>query len=123
MLNRFLCETCGGALNKVDEAHYACRCCGNVYSVEKIENYADKISKLFDGAKLELIANAKKNLYNAITSQYISSEEVHECCSEIKKYLPDDFQANFYDDFINKPKREVPKKIREINVNEHFECS
>ena len=42
MLHRYLCETCGGNLTKVDDAHYTCDWCHNVYTTEKIENYATK---------------------------------------------------------------------------------
>ena len=118
---RNLCETCGGTLEKVDDTHYACESCGNVYSIEKVENYADKLNKILDKTKLEMISNARKNLYAAVSAKYISKDEVSKWCDEIKKYLPDDFQANFYSDFINKPKREVAQMIRKIDVKEQFE--
>ena len=122
MIYRNLCEICGAELQKVSEAKYACRSCGNVYTAEKAEKYSDKMSELFDGTKLEMICNAKKNLYAAITAEHIGKNEVIKWCDEVKKYLPDDFQANFYESFINGSKREVAKSIRKINVEEHFEC-
>ena len=121
MLYQNLCPTCGAKLQKVNDTQYACEYCGNTYATEKIEDYADKLSKLLDSAKLEMIASAKQNLYAAITAEYISENEVIKWCDEVKKYIPDDFQANFYDDFINKPKREVTQSIRKIDVKAHFE--
>ena len=121
MLYQNLCPTCGAKLQKVNDTQYACEYCGNTYATEKIEDYVDKLSKLFDSAKLEMIASAKQNLYAAISAKYISKDEVSKWCDEIKKYLPDDFQANFYEDFINKPKREVAQSIRKIDVKAHFE--
>ena len=121
MLYQNLCPTCGAKLQKVNDTQYACEYCGNTYATEKIEDYADKLSKLFDSAKLEMIASAKQNLYAAITAEYISENEVIKWCDEVKKYIPDDFQANFYGDFINKPKREVAQSIRKIDVKAHFE--
>ena len=121
MFYRNMCETCGGTLKKVDDNLYKCESCGNEYSVEKVEKYVEKLKTLFDEAKLEMVANARKNLYAAVTAKYISSNEVHECCVELKKYLPDDFQANFYDGVINKPKAEVAKTIRKIDVKADFD--
>ena len=122
MLHRNLCETCGGTLKKVDDSYYVCEYCTAEYSIEKVENYVDKMKELLDDAKLEMISNAKKNLYRAVTDKFISSAEVCKWCDEVKKYLPDDFQANFYDDFVNKEKRVVAKNIRKIDVEAHFEC-
>ena len=118
---RNLCQNCGGDLRKVTDTHYACVHCNTVYSTEKIESYAEKMHKLFDCAKLELISNARQNLYKALKSDNISEKEVHESCVEIKKYLPDDFQANFYDLFLSSSPRDVAKMIRKINVKENFE--
>ena len=120
MLYRNICECCGGNVEKFGDK-YICEYCENTYSVEKFENYAEKISQLFDEFKLEMIANARKNLYKAITAPYISSEEVYSCCVEIKKYLPDDFQANFYEAAVNSAPARVAKLIYEIDVQEHYE--
>ena len=117
-----ICEVCGNNLRKVNENTYACVCCNTVYPIEKVETYTDKMGKLFDDVKLEAISNARKNLYNAISAEFISSEEVHECCAALKQYLPDDFQATFYDAVINTTPKYVARLIRNIDVEEHFEC-
>ena len=120
MLYRNICQCCGGNVEKFGDK-YICEYCENTYSVEKFENYAEKISQLFDEFKLEMIANARKNLYKAVTAQYISSQEVHECCLEIKKYLPDDFQAMFYNASVTATPKKVASLIKKINIKEHFE--
>ena len=122
MIYQNLCPLCAAELQKVSDTKYACASCLNTYSSEKIEDYNDKLSKLFDSAKLELVVNAKQNLYSAISAEHISKTEVIRWCDEVKKYLPDDFQANFYYDFINAPKKEVAKNIRKIDEKEHFEA-
>ena len=91
MLHRYLCETCGGNLTKVDDAHYTCDWCHNVYTTEKIENYAEKLSKILDDAKLEMIATARKNLYSAITEEHLSSEKICKWADEIKKRPPNSY--------------------------------
>ena len=121
MFYKNLCENCGGSLNQTDNGHYTCEYCGVVYSVEKVENYLEKVNSLFDDMKLELISNARKNLYNAVTAQYISNEDIHECCAEVKKYLPDDFAANFYDTFVSKTSSDIAKLIRQIDVKEQYD--
>ena len=120
MLYRNICQCCGGNVEKVGEK-YICEFCNTTYSAEKFENYADKISQLFDDFKLEMISNARKNLYKAITAQYISSEEVYSYCVEIKKYLPDDFQANFYEAAVNSAPKNVAKLISQIDEKEYFD--
>ena len=112
-----ICEVCGNNLRKVNENTYACVCCNTVYPIEKVENYTDKMSKLFDDVKFENIANARKNLYNVLNAEFISAEELHEACVEIKKYLPDDFQATFYDSVIFTTPKNVARLIRNINVD------
>ena len=62
MLHRNLCETCGGTLKKVDDSYYVCEYCTAEYSIEKVENYVDKLNKILDKAKLEMVSNARKNL-------------------------------------------------------------
>lgn len=114
---RNLCQNCGADLRKVDDTHYACVCCNTTYSTEKIDSYAKKV----DDTKRELISNARKNLYAAISEKYISAEAVHNSCVEIKKYLPDDYQANFYEDFITNSATDIAKLIRKIDVKENFE--
>ena len=123
MLHQNLCLTCGAELKKVDDTHYACESCGNVYTAEKVENYVDKMRELLDDAKLEMIATARKNLYSAITEEHLSSEKICKWSDEIKKYLPDDFQANFYGAFDErKDLQEIAAMIRNIDIEENFEC-
>ena len=85
MIHRNLCPTCGADLRKMDDTHYVCDWCHNVYATEKIENYADKLSKLLDEAKVELVSNAKQNLYAAVNADNISEKEVIKWCDEVKK--------------------------------------
>ena len=122
MLHQNLCLTCGAELKKVDDTHYACESCGNVYAAEKVENYVDKMRELLDDAKLEMIATARKNLYSAITEEHLSSEKICKWSDEIKKYLPDDFQANFYGAFDErKDLQEIAAMIRNIDIEENFD--
>ena len=122
MIYQNLCPLCKAELQKVSDTKYACAYCLNTYSSEKIEDYNEKLSKLFDNAKLELFLDAEQNLYSAISADYISKNEVIRWCDEVKKYLPDDFQANFYYALAKESKREVAKMLREIDVDKHSYC-
>lgn len=121
-LYRQSCRNCGGDLVKNEEGQYKCRYCGSVYTEESVVKHVDALRALFDEIKLEAVANARKNLYDAVNAEYISNSHVHECCFEIKKLLPDDFQANFYETAIGDNVRKIAKAIRKINVNEHSDC-
>ena len=113
------CRNCGGDLYQIDEEHYKCRYCGSVYGKEVVEQKLLTVQKIFDDLKLEAIANARKNLYHAVNAEFISNQSVHECCMEIKRYLPDDFLANFYDLAIGNNGRKIAKQIRQINIEEY----
>lgn len=112
------CRNCGGDLYQIDEEHYKCKYCGSVYGKEMVEQKLLTVQKIFDDLKLEAIANARKNLYNAVNAEYISNQNVHECCVILKQFLPDDFLANFYELAIGNNGRKIAKQIRQINVEE-----
>ena len=114
-----LCKTCGGDLVLREDQIYVCRNCKNEYSAEVAQEHVDKMRSLFDETKLEAVANARKNLYEAVTAEYVSSTRVHECCTVLKQYLPDDFQANFYEKAIGNDGRQIARFIRGIDVEEN----
>lgn len=113
------CRNCGGDLYQIDEEHYKCKYCGSVYGKEMVEQKLLTVQKIFDDLKLEAIANARKNLYHAVNAEYISNQNVHECCFALKQFLPDDFLANFYDLAIGNNGRKIAKQIRQINIEEN----
>ena len=113
------CRNCGGDLYQVDDQHYKCKYCGGVYGREMVEQNLLTVQRLFDDLKLEAISNARKNLYNAVNAEYISNQNVHECCVILKQFLPDDFLANFYELAITNNGRKIAKQIRRIDTNEY----
>ena len=97
MLYQIMCPNCGAKrLEKTNDTQYYCEYCAETFFTEKIEDYTKELSKLLDMTKLEMASTAKQNLYNAVKEEYISKDEVIKWCDEVKKYIPDDFQANFY---------------------------
>lgn len=115
------CKNCGGNLEPFREGKLKCSHCGGLFDVQSAEKHTKQMQQLFDDVKQEAINNLRRNLYNAIHAEYISSTHVHEICSAIKQYLPDDFQANFYDIATSSNVRQITSAIRQIDVNEHYE--
>ena len=119
---RQACKNCGGDLHPLNESVYQCRYCGCTYDRDAVEKHVEAIRKLFDDIKIEAVSNARKNLFNAVNAEYISSQHVHECCVILKQFLPDDFQANFYELAIGSNTKKLAKFIRRINTSEHMDC-
>ena len=98
-----------------------CQNCGTLYDVQSAEKHTKQMRELFDEAKQELINNLRRNLYNAVNAEYISSTEVQGICTSLKQYLPDDFQANFYEIATGTNVRRIAQAIREIDVDENYD--
>ena len=117
-----LCKNCGGYLHETADGKFKCGYCGSIFEKKAVVDYADEMRKLFDEFKLEAISNARRNLYETVNAEYISTSRVHECCTILKQLLPDDFQANFYEVASGNNLRQITKAIRKINVDENFSC-
>lgn len=101
-LKQYRCKNCGGADNfKTDGDTCECRYCGSIVRVDTAQEYMAEVRKVFGEAlaeqKEEQVANCRRNLWKAMHAEYVSSEEVLNCVHELKKLLPDDFQANFFE--------------------------
>lgn len=110
------CQGCGGDLEKIDTHSCKCIYCGNIYKIESVERYVDSLKSLLDESKIEAISNARRNLYQAVNAEYVSSQNVHECCVILKQLLPDDKQAEFFEIAVTDNARKVAKFIRKINI-------
>ncbi|MBE6589778.1 MAG: NINE protein [Ruminococcaceae bacterium] len=115
------CKNCGGSLEPFGEGRLKCPHCGSTYDVQSAEKNTKQMQELFDDAKRELINNLRRNLYNAVNAEYVSSEEVHSICASLKQYLPDDFQANFYDVATGANVRQITRAIHDIDVAAHYD--
>ena len=117
------CHRCGESNMKNQEDKYACNSCGASYLLERAEKYADEVRKIFGEAlaeqKEEQIANCRRNLWKAARAEHVSSTEVLHYARELKKLLPDDFQANFYEVANSGTLRQINSFINKINVEEN----
>ena len=113
------CKNCGGNLVELENGRFKCEYCGSVFTCESVEKHMEELHRLFDEAKREAISNARKNLYDAVNAEYISTTLVHECVMALKQLIPDDFQANFYEIANGNTPRKIAKTIRRLNVKEN----
>jgi len=118
-MTHYICQTCGGELVRGEDGSWICQYCKNSYLDEQANANAELLKELFDEFKLEQIANLRRNLYDAINAQYTDSAEVRRICGEIKKLLPDDFMANFYDVANKEDKKQTAELINCIDPAEH----
>ena len=96
---RQACRNCGGDLIPLNEKVYECRYCGCHYDFEEVEKHVDSIRRLFDSIKLDAISNARKNLYDAVNAEYISSRHIHECCTISRNHKSINNKNNRKEDF------------------------
>jgi len=120
-MTHYICQTCGGELVRGEDGSWICQYCKNSYLDEQANANAELLKELFDEFKLEQIANLRRNLYDAINAQYTDSAEVRRVCGEIKKLLPDDFMANFYEIANGKDLKRTADLINNINVDAYGE--
>ncbi|MBE6584880.1 MAG: hypothetical protein E7649_07930, partial [Ruminococcaceae bacterium] len=114
------CQECGGELHITESNLWVCNYCGNVYEEHVAEQNTKNMRAMFDEAKQEIVCNLRRNLYDAVNAEYISTIDVKSCCLEIKKYLPDDFAANFYEIAVSNNVKRLTKYIRHIDVQKNY---
>ncbi len=119
-LTEHRCQRCGAELEKVSESSWKCKYCGCTYDDTTAQKNAKQMQELFDEAKRETINNLRRNLYDATTAEFISSNDVKNACVELKKYLPDDFRANFYEIAVSHNEKKLTQAIRKINVEANY---
>ena len=115
------CKRCGGDLQKINDANWKCPYCGSKFDDDTAQKYTRTLQDLFDESKQEMISNLRRNLYDAVTADYISSSDVLEKSNELKKYLPDDFAAKFFAIAAGNNVRALTQHIRNIDVKANYE--
>ena len=112
---------CGGKLTSLGGSRWECPYCLSVYDEESVAKNTKFLQEAFDEAKTEIVCNLRRNLYDAVNDEYISSVKVKDCCVELKKYIHDDFAANFYEIAVGNNVKQLTKHIRKINVDKHYD--
>ncbi len=120
-LTEHRCQRCGAELDRISEDSWKCKYCGCTYDDTAARKNAKRMQDLFDEAKREKINNLRRMLYDATTAEYISSTDVKNACVELKKYLPSDFRANFYETAVDHNEKKLTAAIRKIDVEANFD--
>ena len=115
------CPNCGGDLKAVSDELLHCPYCESDFENHSSRRRSDILQKFLDQTKIEYVNNQRRNLYDAVCAKYISKNEVQQYATEIKKLLPDDFQANFYLEALSGDSKKINALIREIDVEENYE--
>lgn len=117
------CRRCGSDKMNTDGDNYVCDYCGTVYKKEKATEYLDEIKSIFGDAlasqKEEQIANLRRVLWAAVNEEYTDSIKISTVCRDIKKYLPDDFQANFYEIAAGLNDEKIIEFLSAVDVDEN----
>ena len=90
------CKKCGGALELTGE-RYTCAYCKTSYQADNVQKEKAALSQILDGQKQEKLAALRQMLWEAIHEEYTDSEKILGACLEIRKFLPDDFSARFFE--------------------------
>lgn len=115
------CLNCGGTLTDVGGDTLKCKYCGSTFENRSLERKLQSMQELLDQAKWEYVNNQRRNLYDAVHAKYVSMSEVRQYATEIKKYLPNDFQANFYLQAISGDAKEINDAIRAIDEDTNYD--
>ena len=121
---QYHCKNCGGANSvKVDGDSFKCNYCGSVVQLERAQEYMDEVRKVLGDAlaeqKQEQINNCRRNLWQAAHAEFVSSSEVLSYAQELKKLLPDDFQANFYEVATKDAPQSINEFLRSVDVEKN----
>lgn len=123
-LKDFHCLHCGAPLDEMrQDGTYHCTYCDRVFKDESLQKEIQTMEFMFEGVLLEQkeeqVANIRRNLYNATHEEYISSQQIITYCREMKKLLPDDFQANFYEVANNGTPVEINRFLDNTDIEEN----
>lgn len=117
------CPHCGNGFSKefdIENSMVKCSFCNGLFAIDTLQKQYEALSQIFDEEKQEQIANRRKNLWNSVHEENIDSIKVRECCRELKKYLPKDFQANFYEIANGNDLKAINKFLNGIDAQKNY---
>ncbi|MEG1609122.1 MAG: toll/interleukin-1 receptor domain-containing protein, partial [Clostridia bacterium] len=116
---KYICKMCGKDLGEANsDGEYICPSCG----LRVKEDYKDMkatIEQSLDNAKQQSIANARRNMWDAICKEYLS-DDIVKWSDKILEFLPDDFYANFYKTIYTADKNSLNDYIKNIDVKANY---
>ena len=119
------CRVCGSErLEKQNDGTYMCKHCRRRFRENDLEEYKKTIRSELRGVVTEAlvcqraqdVANIRRNLFEALQEEYTDSYKIVGYCRDLKKLLPNDFQANCFETLNNGGKKEVNAML--VSVDE-----
>ncbi len=116
------CPNCGGALMTENEELLRCLYCDSAFENDSFQRKLGTLREFLDLTNMAAVNNQRKNLYDAVVrAKHISRNEVEKYATEIKKLIPDDFQANFYLEALSGDVKKINDLIRGIDAEAHYD--
>ena len=119
------CQVCGaeGVVEQSDGT-YVCEYCRARYIENDLERYKEAIKGELRGVVTEAllfqraqdIANIRRNLFEALKEEYTDSYKIVGYCRELKKLLPNDFQARCFEVLNNGNKWQINAMLESVDV-------
>ncbi|MCR5491622.1 MAG: DUF6273 domain-containing protein [Bacilli bacterium] len=94
-MDRLMCARCGENLHEEGDL-LKCGHCGAAYERGAAEEASSRLADALGEAKLELLANRKRLLWDAAHEKYPSKERVVEAANAVLSVSAEDFLANVY---------------------------
>ena len=120
-MERYQCLVCGGALEQREGDLHVCLCCGRTFRDDRLERELSALSMLFSAEKQEQIANARQLMWEAAHTENVDSARLLSAAQYIRRMLPDDFRATFYEQVCVLSPQEMAHFLSEIDVEAHSE--
>lgn len=121
-MKKYICQSCGGELLQGANNSWKCSYCQSTWYDETVQRDAEEILKIVgdynEAQKTERVSNIRRQLYDAVNSKYINSEEILRLCRRLKEFLPGDFMANFYEAANQEDRMAVSELIDSIDPEE-----
>jgi hypothetical protein len=120
-IQSFCCTKCGGTLVPQENNVFKCKFCDSIYREDSIKKEIDALASILNDEKMETISNLKKELWKKTNEEYNDSESIIKICREIKKYNPDDFYANFYEEANLDNEDPFIRRLETLDVIENYD--
>ena len=90
-----LCQICGSNL-ETQEDHLHCIYCGADYPTHDMEEITEALSSVLSDAKMEMLAHARRNLYEMTHKENPSKDAIMDACARVTALFPEDPLAGLY---------------------------
>lgn len=120
------CQRCGGEIKEEHNGVYSCQSCGGKWQKQTFYDFADMLEsceQALRNQRIKLVANQRRQYTEELSGdeskgEYASFIRIAECCTEIRKYIPEDFYANFFLAAVSERRGALDKFLKKVNLTE-----